>query len=89
MVGGNWPSTTALWMVDGLTWKQCDGAEGACDTDIQRTVSTNIHTLKSTVEQGCKMFWSISVSRKAIRGLNSALNNDPCNQWHPVHKDLL
>ncbi|XP_060734352.1 acetyl-coenzyme A transporter 1 [Tachysurus vachellii] len=27
-LGGNWPSTLALWLVDPLTSKQCEGAEG-------------------------------------------------------------
>ncbi|KAM6945937.1 acetyl-coenzyme A transporter 1 [Aplochiton taeniatus] len=27
-LGGNWPSTLALWMVDPLTSKECDGAAG-------------------------------------------------------------
>ncbi|KAM8905505.1 acetyl-coenzyme A transporter 1 [Spinachia spinachia] len=27
-LGGNWPSTLALWMVDPLTWKECQGAAG-------------------------------------------------------------
>ncbi|KAM9801170.1 acetyl-coenzyme A transporter 1 [Neosynchiropus ocellatus] len=27
-LGGNWPSTVALWMVDPLTWKECRGAPG-------------------------------------------------------------
>lgn len=27
-LGGNWPSTVALWLVDPLTSKECDGAAG-------------------------------------------------------------
>ncbi|XP_068440645.1 acetyl-coenzyme A transporter 1 [Clinocottus analis] len=27
-LGGNWPSTLALWMVDPLTFKECQGAAG-------------------------------------------------------------
>nr|XP_029512122.1 acetyl-coenzyme A transporter 1-like [Oncorhynchus nerka] len=27
-LGGNWPSTLALWMVDPLTSKECQGATG-------------------------------------------------------------
>lgn len=27
-LGGNWPSTVALWMVDPLTYKECQGAPG-------------------------------------------------------------
>ena len=25
--GGNWPSTLALWSVDSLTWKSCQGSD--------------------------------------------------------------
>lgn len=32
-LGGNWPSTMALWMVDPLTSKECQGAIGqSCST---------------------------------------------------------
>lgn len=24
-LGGNWPSTLALWFVDSLTWRNCEG----------------------------------------------------------------
>ncbi|KAL4220930.1 hypothetical protein ACF0H5_019196 [Mactra antiquata] len=27
-LGGNWPSTVALWYVDSLTWKSCEGVDG-------------------------------------------------------------
>lgn len=27
-LGGNWPSTLALWLVDPLTFKECQGAPG-------------------------------------------------------------
>lgn len=27
-LGGNWPSTLALWLVDPLTSKRCEGAAG-------------------------------------------------------------
>lgn len=30
-LGGNWPSTLALWLVDGLTLKSCIGAVGSCE----------------------------------------------------------
>ncbi|XP_060080506.1 acetyl-coenzyme A transporter 1-like [Ylistrum balloti] len=29
-LGGNWPGTVALWMIDGLTWKECQGSSGNC-----------------------------------------------------------
>ncbi|XP_064598931.1 acetyl-coenzyme A transporter 1-like [Liolophura sinensis] len=31
-LGGNWPGTLALWMVDGLTTKTCVGGAGDCAT---------------------------------------------------------
>ncbi|KAL3862609.1 hypothetical protein ACJMK2_008565 [Sinanodonta woodiana] len=36
-LGGNWPATIALWLVDSLTWKSCEGVTGSCysDLDIQ------------------------------------------------------
>ncbi|XP_077998439.1 acetyl-coenzyme A transporter 1-like [Glandiceps talaboti] len=37
-LGGNWPSTLSLWLVDSLTWKSCNGGltDGLdCDTKIQ------------------------------------------------------
>jgi PAT family acetyl-CoA transporter-like MFS transporter 1 len=29
-LGGNWPNTTVLWLIDIITWKSCvaDGSEG-------------------------------------------------------------
>ncbi|XP_078695620.1 acetyl-coenzyme A transporter 1-like [Branchiostoma floridae x Branchiostoma belcheri] len=27
-LGGNWPSTFALWLVDDITWSRCEGVEG-------------------------------------------------------------
>ncbi|KAK3087764.1 hypothetical protein FSP39_010328 [Pinctada imbricata] len=34
-LGGNWPSTVALWLVDGMTWKSCQGAAGDCDNTAE------------------------------------------------------
>lgn len=31
ITGGNWPSTLALWLVDGLTLISCIGAVGSCE----------------------------------------------------------
>lgn len=39
-LGGNWPSTVALWMVDPLTSKQCQGAVGqSCGSPEEAGVS--------------------------------------------------
>ncbi|XP_063965177.1 acetyl-coenzyme A transporter 1-like [Lytechinus pictus] len=42
-LGGNWPVTVALWLVDGLSWKSCHGGteEGLdCDTKAEAEVCT-------------------------------------------------
>ncbi len=39
-LGGNWPSTVALWMVDPLTTKECQGAVGqSCGSPAEAGVS--------------------------------------------------
>ena len=42
VAGGNWPSTLALWMVDGLTWKTCQPGSLSCDTHAQVEVSVQV-----------------------------------------------
>lgn len=34
-LGGNWPSTVSLWLVDGLTWKGCSDINDKCSANIQ------------------------------------------------------
>lgn len=39
-LGGNWPSTVALWLVDPLTSKECQGAAGqSCGSSEEALVS--------------------------------------------------
>lgn len=39
-LGGNWPATVALWLVDPLTVKQCVGIQGhSCGTSAAAEVS--------------------------------------------------
>lgn len=39
-LGGNWPATLALWMVDPLTSKKCQGAAGqSCGSAAEAGVS--------------------------------------------------
>lgn len=39
-LGGNWPATVALWLVDPLTRKECVGAQGhSCGTVAAAEVS--------------------------------------------------
>ena len=40
--GGNWPTTVALWFVDFITWKSCEGADGTCYTGEAIHVSLTI-----------------------------------------------
>ncbi|XP_072174455.1 acetyl-coenzyme A transporter 1-like [Diadema setosum] len=38
-LGGNWPPTVALWLVDNLTWKSClGGSEEGLDCDVHAEV---------------------------------------------------
>lgn len=41
-LGGNWPATVALWLVDPLTWKECVGgvenANNFCRDSIEQEV---------------------------------------------------
>ncbi|XP_012730281.2 acetyl-coenzyme A transporter 1 [Fundulus heteroclitus] len=40
-LGGNWPSTVALWLVDPLTSKECQGAAGqSCSTPLEAGLCT-------------------------------------------------
>ncbi|XP_072248829.1 acetyl-coenzyme A transporter 1 [Leuresthes tenuis] len=40
-LGGNWPSTVALWMVDPLTSKECQGAPGqSCGSSVEAGLCT-------------------------------------------------
>lgn len=40
-LGGNWPSTVALWLVDPLTVKECVGAqEQTCGTTVAAELCT-------------------------------------------------
>lgn len=43
-LGGNWPSTVALWLVDPLTVKECQGAQGhhTCATAAASEVSLGL-----------------------------------------------
>ncbi|XP_051580775.1 acetyl-coenzyme A transporter 1-like [Myxocyprinus asiaticus] len=36
-LGGNWPSTLALWLVDPLTFKECQGAPGQTCSSLEET----------------------------------------------------
>lgn len=41
-LGGNWPATMALWMVDPLTSKECRGAASqSCGSTVEAAVSGN------------------------------------------------
>lgn len=48
-LGGNWPATVALWMVDPLTFKECRGAAGqSCYSAEQAGVSCISNSYVST-----------------------------------------
>lgn len=42
-LGGNWPSTVVLWLVDVLTWRECDIDEAnLCSNKAEKEVHTTI-----------------------------------------------
>ena len=42
-LGGNWPSTLALWSVDTLTWKSCQGSSADLHfNDCRNTQQTQV-----------------------------------------------
>ena len=54
-IGGNWPATVALWLVEGLTWKSCDGGPGDC----RSTAETEVRTIYRYIEGSNGVFFSI------------------------------
>ncbi|XP_069115079.1 acetyl-coenzyme A transporter 1-like [Argopecten irradians] len=40
-LGGNWPGTVALWMIDSLTWKECQGGPGYCEDSTESEACTS------------------------------------------------
>ncbi|KAG8225743.1 hypothetical protein J437_LFUL011999 [Ladona fulva] len=57
-LGGNWPSTLALWMVDSLTWKTCELGNGTslegidCSSQEEVTICEKSSGTCSTVMDG-------------------------------------
>lgn len=44
-LGGNWPSTLALWFVDPLTWKECSGIDdvgNTCKDAVEQEVGRTV-----------------------------------------------
>lgn len=59
-LGGNWPSTVALWLVDPLTVKECVGAqEQACGTPAAAEVS--LEAVKVSVQLWLHEMASLSI----------------------------
>lgn len=50
-LGGNWPATVALWLVDGLTWKTCLGGPGDCSSSaLSESCSSGGGTCQTTID---------------------------------------
>ena len=60
-LGGNWPSTLALWSVDSLTWKSCQGA-----VDLQDNLCRNAAEAQVGSFRNRKLFWPLSLSESTI-----------------------
>ncbi|KAF2879730.1 hypothetical protein ILUMI_26448 [Ignelater luminosus] len=41
-LGGNWPATLSLWLVDPLTWKQCIGGTNTLDNTCSNTLEQEL-----------------------------------------------
>lgn len=41
-LGGNWPATLSLWLVDPLTWKQCIGGTNTLDNTCSNTLEQEV-----------------------------------------------
>ena len=53
-LGANWPGTMALWFLDPLTDKSCQGGNAPnldCDTTVQFEVHTYAFELRNTVSE--------------------------------------
>ncbi|KAL5279807.1 SLC33A1 family protein [Megaselia abdita] len=71
-LGGNWPNTVVLWMVDALSWKECLHPDKAqekelnCYTTVQREVGffdTVFHIFHSiTFPAMCGIWWGVQSS---------------------------
>lgn len=56
-LGGNWPSTVALWLVDPLTSKECQGAAGqSCGSSEEALVSDQ--TMRMEQDGVCVLFYN-------------------------------
>ncbi|BFZ22920.1 hypothetical protein BsWGS_25959 [Bradybaena similaris] len=40
-LGGTWPSTVALWVVDHLTWKSCSSGEDCSNKNMEKACTAN------------------------------------------------
>ncbi|XP_050414537.1 acetyl-coenzyme A transporter 1 [Patella vulgata] len=49
-LGGNWPATLMLWLVDLITWKSCDGGVGDCYIKGDNTCKENGGSCVTTVD---------------------------------------
>jgi len=59
-LGGNWPSTLALWAVDLLTWKTCHSTDAALDgTKCNSSEDSLVNTIFSIL-QFFLSHWKIS-----------------------------
>ncbi|XP_064642289.1 acetyl-coenzyme A transporter 1-like [Lineus longissimus] len=79
-LGGNWPTTIALSLVDNFTWKSCIGASGSCDTgDLSKVcekdggscmITTDGYYIESVVCVIIGIVWLVMRSR-AVKNLQT------------------
>jgi len=93
-LGGNWPGTIALWFVDGLTWKTCEGGQGSCGSpelvELCKTTGGSCVTtldgfyLESVI---CFMFgfgWLYMRGKHTIKLQELPASSWSCQRYFPV-----
>lgn len=76
-LGGNWPSTVALWLVDPLTVKECAGAQGhTCATAAATEVSLGAGGLCSMSQLNGFLQYLFAFKTFTVYGLCSQIPSD-------------
>lgn len=75
--GANWPAILALYFVDPLTWKQCEGGVESFDNACRDTIEKDVSYALICDIYVCLIYFKISPNaiRKLFRRLNTEIFN--------------
>ena len=62
-LGGNWPTTIMLWLVDVLTWRRCsmpEGMQALHDNDCSNALETEVRKMKLMLRMTFTILLSVS-----------------------------